>query len=97
MAAQILSLVGTPVAAKMLAHASVLDDAVHNLADHFEAGGATWDDALALAHTVLCIDPAELQAALEQREAAAAADRADMAAFRRRANAVAARYMAQLQ
>jgi hypothetical protein len=79
------------------AHASVLDDAVHNLADHFEADGLAWAEAFALAHKILCIDPAQLQTALESIEVEAAAQRADMAAFRAKARAVEASYMALVQ
>jgi hypothetical protein len=79
------------------AHASVLDDAVHNLADHFEADGLAWTKAVALAHKVLCVDPAQLQAALESIEIEATAHRADMAVFRAKARAVEASYIALVQ
>lgn len=73
----------------------VLGDALSDLAGHFEAAdGMTERKAWALAHTALKIDPAQWRAAAAAHRRAQRASAADLARFKRKAEAFAASYVA---
>ena len=73
----------------------VLGDAMSDLADHFQtADGMSERKAWALAHTALKIDPAQWRAAGAAHRRAQRAAAADLARFKRKAEALAASYVA---
>ena len=73
----------------------VLGDALSDLADHFQTvDGMTERKAWALAHTALKIDPAQWRAAGAAHRRAQRAAAADLARFKRKAEAFAAAYVA---
>ena len=73
----------------------VLGDALSDLAGHFEAAdGMTERKAWALAHKALRIDPAQWRAAGAAHRRAQRAAAADLARFKRKAEALAATYTA---
>ncbi len=84
-----------PLASLTFGEFCVLGDAMSDLAGHFEtADGMSERKAWALAHKALKIDPAQWRAAGAAHRRAQRAAAADLARFKRKAEAFAASYVA---